>query len=48
MVDIVRATPIHSGWSTFSLVTFKLDNGAVIVREIEDHGSAAVVLPYDP
>ena len=48
MVDIVRATPVHSGWSTFSLVTFKLDNGAIIMREIEDHGSAAVVLPYDP
>ena len=48
MVDIVGATPVHTGWSTFSLVTFRLDDGSIIVREIEDHGSAAVVLPYDP
>lgn len=48
MVDIVGKTPVHAGWSNFSLVTFRLDDGSIIVREIEDHGSAAVVLPYDP
>ncbi len=48
MVDIVGEKPVHTGWSTFSLVTFRLDDGATIMREIEHHGSAAVVLPYDP
>ena len=48
MVDIVGEKPLHTGWSRFSLVTFRLDDGSTIVREIEDHGSAAVVLPYDP
>ena len=48
MVDIVSVQPIHTGWSRFSLVTFRLDDGAMLSREVEDHGSAAVVLPYDP
>ncbi len=48
MADIVSVKSIHSGWSRFSEVTFRLDDGTLLVREIEDHGSAAVVLPYDP
>ena len=48
MVEIVSVKPVHQGWSSFSLVTFRLDDGSTIVREIEDHGCAAVVLPYDP
>jgi nudix-type nucleoside diphosphatase (YffH/AdpP family) len=48
MVDILSVKPVHQGWSRFSLVTFRLDDGTVLTREIEDHGSAAVVLPYDP
>ena len=48
MVEILSVKPVHQGWSSFSLVTFRLDNGSSIVREIEDHGCAAAVLPYDP
>lgn len=48
MVEIVKIDPIHRGWSNFSVVTFRLDDGSVIQRSVEDHGRAASVLPYDP
>jgi nudix-type nucleoside diphosphatase (YffH/AdpP family) len=39
---------IYAGWSTFSVATVALPEGKTIRHEIEDHGNAAVVLPYDP
>jgi nudix-type nucleoside diphosphatase (YffH/AdpP family) len=39
---------VHDGWSTFSVGRFRLSSGAVVSREIEDHGRAVCVLPYDP
>ena len=48
MAEIVQVDPIYRGWSAFSLVHFRLDDGAEVERCIEDHGDAACVLPYDP
>ena len=48
MPEIIETRPIYRGWSNFSLVRFRLDDGAEIERCIEDHGDAACVLPYDP
>ena len=48
MVDIVSVKSLHAGWSRYDLVTFRMDDGSTIAREIEDHGEASVVLPYDP
>lgn len=39
---------VHDGWTTFSIGRFRLAGGAVVSREIEDHGRAVCVLPYDP
>lgn len=39
---------IHDGWGRFLRATVAMPDGSEITREIEDHGSAAVVLPYDP
>jgi nudix-type nucleoside diphosphatase (YffH/AdpP family) len=39
---------VHDGWSTFVIARIRLPNGAVVNREIEDHGRAVCVLPYDP
>jgi nudix-type nucleoside diphosphatase (YffH/AdpP family) len=39
---------IHEGWARFSVATIVLDDGQTIRREIEDHGRAVAVLPYDP
>ena len=45
----IRGTrTIHEGWSTFLVADVAMPNGARITREIEDHGRAVGVLPYDP
>ncbi|MCJ2017250.1 MULTISPECIES: NUDIX hydrolase [unclassified Methylobacterium] len=39
---------IHRGWNTFGIATLTLADGSTVPRALEDHGEAAVVLPYDP
>jgi nudix-type nucleoside diphosphatase (YffH/AdpP family) len=39
---------VHSGWAKFLIATVRLPDGRTFRREIEDHGAAACVLPYDP
>ena len=48
MARIVGSEPIHAGWSRLHKATIQTDDGARIVREVEDHGNGAAVLPYDP
>ena len=48
MAEVLEVNPVYQGWSSFSLVRFRLEGGAVVERCIEDHGDAACVLPYDP
>jgi 8-oxo-dGTP pyrophosphatase MutT (NUDIX family) len=45
---LLELRTIHKGFSTFSVARVRLIDGAVVDREIEDHGDAAAVLPYDP
>jgi nudix-type nucleoside diphosphatase (YffH/AdpP family) len=47
-VELQEVKVIHSGWAKFVLATIRLPNGAIVRREIEDHGAAVAVLPYDP
>jgi nudix-type nucleoside diphosphatase (YffH/AdpP family) len=46
--EIVSLDAKHRGWSTLYVATIRLADGSTIRREIEDHGAAACVLPYDP
>lgn len=46
--QIVSVATLHEGWGRFLRVSVRLPGGAVIVREVEDHGIAVAVLPYDP
>ena len=46
--EIVGRTLVHRRWSTISEVELRLPNGVVEDRLVEDHGSAAAVLLYDP
>lgn len=46
--SIVRTQVIHSGWTTLMVATIRDGEGAEFNREIEDHGQAVGVLPYDP
>jgi nudix-type nucleoside diphosphatase (YffH/AdpP family) len=38
----------YEGWSTLFVATIETPDGATIKREIEDHGCAVAILPYDP
>jgi nudix-type nucleoside diphosphatase (YffH/AdpP family) len=44
---ILDRTPLHSGYLTVERVRFRL-SGEAVSREVERHGDAAAVLPYDP
>lgn len=39
---------VYEGWSKVFKATVKLADGETIDREMEDHGAAVAVLPYDP
>ncbi|WP_371877319.1 NUDIX domain-containing protein [Alsobacter ponti] len=45
---ILDARTVHEGWSSFRIVRVRLADGSVVSREVEDHGDAVAVLPYDP
>lgn len=46
--DIIEAQSLYRGWVRLLRARIRLPGGEVIAREIEDHGEAACVLPYDP
>ncbi|TXM74960.1 NUDIX hydrolase [Methylobacterium sp. WL12] len=49
MVPIIRGTRlVHDGWARFLVAEVTMPDGTRITREIEDHGRAVAVLPYDP
>ena len=49
MAPIIRGTRIvHDGWSRFLVAEVTMTDGTRLAREIEDHGRAVAVLPYDP
>jgi nudix-type nucleoside diphosphatase (YffH/AdpP family) len=45
---ITALEPRHQGWSNFYVATVRTPEGEEIRRELEDHGEAVAVLPYDP
>jgi nudix-type nucleoside diphosphatase (YffH/AdpP family) len=47
-MEITHIETVHSGWAKFLIATVRLPDGRSFRREIEDHGAAACVLPYDP
>ena len=48
MAELEGIERIYEGWGRFFVAVFRGPGGAKFRREIEDHGSAAAVLPYDP
>jgi len=46
--EIVSFEPKYRGWCKLYVATIRLADGRLITREVEDHGAAACVLPYDP
>ena len=47
-MEITHIETVHSGWAKILIATVRLADGRTFRREIEDHGTAACVLPYDP
>ena len=47
-LTVTRLDFAYQGWSTLHIATLVDEAGTEIRREIEHHGSAAAVLPYDP
>ena len=48
MVAIRSTKLVHDGWLKLRVATLSGDDGVEFTREIEDHGPAVAVLPYDP
>lgn len=46
--EILTIRFLHEGWSRFGIAQVRLADGAVVEREIEDHGNSVGILPYDP
>jgi nudix-type nucleoside diphosphatase (YffH/AdpP family) len=46
--EIRDAETRYQGYATIMAVTLVAPDGETVVREVEDHGHAACVLPYDP
>ena len=45
---IATTQTVYSGWGRYLIATVELGGGITVRREVEDHGAAACVLPYDP
>jgi nudix-type nucleoside diphosphatase (YffH/AdpP family) len=48
VTKIIRTEAVFEGFSRLLIATIELPDGQTIRREIEDHGRAVCVLPYDP
>jgi nudix-type nucleoside diphosphatase (YffH/AdpP family) len=48
MAEILKTEVKDDSWATFLCLQVRLDDGEVVWRQVEDHGAAAAVLPYDP
>ena len=48
MAAILRTEVRDDSWAIFLRAEVRLDDGTVVWRQIEHHGAAAAVLPYDP
>jgi len=45
---ISETKTLYRGWMKILGLRIRLDNGEEVQREVEDHGRAIAVLPYDP
>ena len=45
---ITRVETLYAGWTKLLRATVRFPDGRLVPREMEDHGAAGGVLPYDP
>lgn len=46
--EILEKTSVYQGWAKYSVLKVRLADGKIAKRELEEHGPAVTVLPYDP
>jgi hypothetical protein len=47
-LQILWTRSLYVGWTTLCIVRLRFESGDVVDREVEDHGDAVAVLPFDP
>jgi nudix-type nucleoside diphosphatase (YffH/AdpP family) len=45
--QILDTRTVHAGWARFLVATIRMPDSRTIEREIEDHGEAVCILPYN-
>jgi nudix-type nucleoside diphosphatase (YffH/AdpP family) len=45
--EILEKRTVHDGWAKYSVLRVRLPDGQTAKRELEEHGPAVAVLPYD-
>ena len=46
--ELADVKPAYAGWCKLYVATIRLPDGRTFTREIEDHGRATAMLPFDP
>lgn len=46
--EILDKNTVHDGWAKYSVLRVRLPDRQTAKRELEEHGPAVAVLPYDP
>ena len=46
--ELVKVETVYEGWARLMVAKVRLPDGRIASREVEDHGDAVAVLPYDP
>ena len=46
--EITDLETIYEGWGKFMIASVRMPDGRTMRLQIEDHGAAVGVLPYDP
>jgi nudix-type nucleoside diphosphatase (YffH/AdpP family) len=46
--EILDKTIVHDGWAKYAVLKVRLPGSQIAKRELEEHGPAVTVLPYDP
>ncbi|HSC20005.1 MAG TPA: NUDIX hydrolase [Rhizomicrobium sp.] len=46
--EILDKKTVHQGWAKYSVLKVRLADNEIVTRELEEHGPAVAVLPYDP
>jgi nudix-type nucleoside diphosphatase (YffH/AdpP family) len=46
--EVLDKSIVHDGWAKYSVLRVRLSDEQIVKRELEEHGPAVAVLPYDP